>query len=318
LTVCEQQLPFNYDFFRKLAKYLRPKDLNRLAQVSNELRDWVVNTDAIWRGFSEREGIPCVFRAAPQLGAARMDYMTLRSRMISKVFFDTCLGQMIEAVPPISENDFNRLSQVNPFDPEKRTFCDTFKVLVDPTLLRRTDNAAVLQPLLENSWLDDEEALMIPLTLKNLKVLCAHPLQGAENGPVFSHFSDLVLDQRNVCPDKINVSFISERVAEETRGKNYLTQEKLLKERGFNVASLRHCILRDAAPILLTGTYADDECTYARNSDLIHVGNNVYHSVVGGFAPRSGVCVLTSYYVRDAYIAVVPCVPAEVLPALGP
>jgi hypothetical protein len=237
--------------------------------------------------------------------------------MISKVFFDTCLGEMIEAVPPISEKDFNRLSQVNPFDEEKRTLCDTFKVLVDPALLRRTDNVAVLRPLLERSSLDDEGALVIPLTLKNLKVLCANPLPGAENGPVFQCFSDLVLDQCNGCPDTINVSFISERIAAETKGKDYPTQEKLLRERGFKVATLRHCILRDAAPILLTRTCADGPDTLARNPDPLHDRNGVYHSVVGGFAPRSGVVV--DYYCDYDYghIAVVPCVPAEVLSGIG-
>ena len=244
LTIEYEQSPFDYDFFTKLAHYLGRRDISCLRLVDREYNDWVKATNSIWRRFSQQEGIPCVARANPQSGDARMDYITLRPCMISKAFYDQYLGVMTEPVPPISENDFNRLMKVNPFDEEKRRVCETFKVLVDPTLLRRTENVAVLEPLLEISSLDTQGALLIPLTLKNLKVLWDHPLQAADNSPVFRLFDDLVLDQCNDWPDRISVSFISECVAEETRGEDYDTQRKLLRERGFRVASLRHCIYK--------------------------------------------------------------------------
>ena len=224
---------------------------------------------------------------------------------------------MTEPVPPISENDFNRLMKVNPFDEEKRTVCDTFKVLVDLPVLRRTENVAVLEPLLEISTRDTQGALLIPLTLRNLKVLCDHPQQAADNSPVFRLFDDTVLDQCNDWPDRISVSFISECVAEETRGEDYDTQRKLLRERGFRVASLRHCILRNVAPLLMTGTCADSERTFARNPDLIDDGNDVYHTATGGLGPCGGLVARYDYDHGYKYMAVVPCLPAEDLSSDG-
>jgi hypothetical protein len=288
LSIAVKQSPFEYySFVRITQDYLGKGDIVRLAQASREYYDWAKITALIWRRFSEQEWVPTVIHAEPQPDDAYSDYMTLGPlRMISKVFYDQYLGEMIEALPPISENALNRLKDVNPYDKENRTLRDTFKVLVDPTKFRRTDQVALLQGLLENSLLDNKGALIIPLSLKNLKVLCEHPLRGAENGPVFRKFSELVLDQCNVCPDKINVSFISDRAVEETRHKIYRAQEGQLRVLGFNVASLRHCILRNAASILSSGTCADDSGIYAANPDIVLDGR-VRHANVGGCFPHA-------------------------------
>ena len=83
LTVYKKQSPFDRDTFTVLAQYMRPRDTGRFARVCKEWNHLVMITDPIWRRFSEQEGIPHVVRANSQPGAARMDYMTLRSRMIS-------------------------------------------------------------------------------------------------------------------------------------------------------------------------------------------------------------------------------------------
>ena len=72
-----------------------------------------------------------VIRQNPKPGNAKRDFLTLRAQMISKKFYDKYLGEMIEAVPPISEKDFKRLQERNPFDEGRRSIGQTFKVLVE-------------------------------------------------------------------------------------------------------------------------------------------------------------------------------------------
>ncbi|MBI2811586.1 MAG: hypothetical protein HYX67_12280, partial [Candidatus Melainabacteria bacterium] len=156
----------------------------------------------------------------------------------------------------------------------------------------------------------------------NLKTLCSYPLKGKKNTPVFDKDSSTsVINQCNTFPDKISVYFMRKSIAEQSRGMTYVNQVELVKRHGFEVISLRVRAFFDAIKILDSETCPDDRnsLTYARTSDIVRYGNNVYQSVLGvyqsvlgGFVPRAGVFVLNDS-VDCAGIGVVPGVPAEVL-----
>ena len=158
--------------------------------------------------------------------------------------------------------------------------------------------------------------LMIPFSLKNLRMLCAYPLKGKENTPVFDkNFSDAVFNHCNSHPDKVTVYFMRKRVADQSRNQSYAAQQEIVKSEEFEVTPLRERALLDSVMILKSGTCPDNRNPpiFARTRDAVLYGSDVYQSVVGGFAPRVGVCVSYDDYVAHDYFGVVPGVPAEVL-----
>jgi hypothetical protein len=207
---------------------------------------------------------------------------------------------------------------------------NNYKFVVVPAIFERVAGDEFPYVLDENENLSkaprnsDEwkgKTLQISNTVKNFKILCKNPLAGRENTPVFRHFDDDVLKQCNTRANKIRVFFIRRCIADETRSMPYLSQEALVKERGFEVIPLLPRMLFDAVCILTSGTCTDartPRCSYARTPDIIVVGNNIFQPVIGGFALGSGADVDITRH-DDDRIGVVPGGPAEVRrpPALG-
>ena len=223
--------------------------------------------------------------------------------------------KLIGPIPPISEKDFNELTEEDPFENGKLKG-ETFVFVVRPDKVARTlDEATPLalnasNELVENTGNSTEtgEVLEIPFSLKNHKMLCRYPLSGKENMPVFDEgsFSE-VFKQCDTCPDKVSVYFMREQVAKQSRDKTYAAQEELVRTQGFEVTPLSIRALSDSVEILTSGTCPDNQTpwTFARTSDVVRYGNNAYQSVIGGFAPRAGVDV--NFYDYDGdHIGVVP------------
>jgi hypothetical protein len=147
-------------------------------------------------------------------------------------------------------------------------------------------------------------------------MLCSHPLEGKENMPVFtSYSSDAVFNQCSAISNQVSIFFMRRGVAEESRNMTYANQEILVTERGFDITPLRIRALFDSVEILESGTCPDSKkprYTYARCSDIVRIGSNVYHVCIGGFAPRSGAHVCDDDY-GDDDLGVAPGVAAEVL-----
>jgi hypothetical protein len=187
--------------------------------------------------------------------------------------------------------------------------------LIDLDRLKNAPDDLVVQPLVEGQQVE------VRFTLKNMRVLCAYPLKGAENGPVFHPKSlNEVFDQcGNICPDKVQVYFMMERVANLSRNLPFLDQTHFVEKQGLQVMPLRERALYDAICILKSGTCPDnrDPWTYARTSDIFHIFGSARQSAIGGFVPRAGVRV-SSYSCDDhPLVGVVPGCPAEVLRSLA-
>ena len=156
--------------------------------------------------------------------------------------------------------------------------------------------------------------LMIPFSLKNLRMLCAYPLKGKENTPVFDKNSwEGVFNQCSAHPSKVTVYFMRKCVADQSRNKSYATQQLLVKSKGFEVTPLRERVLFDAVEILKFGTCPDIQSpvwAFTRTADVVRFNGNDYPSVIGGYTPRVSVCVDVNDYDSD-FVGVAPGVPAN-------
>ena len=223
----------------------------------------------------------------------------------------------------------SKLILLIPFEPETLMMY-TYKFVVIPAIIERAaceefpfvldKEGNLTAPSESDEWRG--KTLQIPNTIVNLKALCSRPLAGKENMPVFDHFNDDVLKQCNTRANKISVFFMRTFIADETRDMSYADQKILVEGRGFNVTPLGVRAFFDAGCILTSGTCPDARVlprwSYARTSDSIVVGNDVYQAVIGGFAPGSGAFVYDNVFDDDEF-GVAPGGPAEVpLPlALG-
>ena len=211
---------------------------------------------------------------------------------------------------------------MDPFEPGK-LMKDTFKFVVLPNVFERISceefpfvldkDGNLKGPLKSGEWTG--ETLQIPNMVENLKILCERPLTGKEKMPVFDFFHPEVLKQCNTCPNKMSVLFMRTCIADDSRDMSYPDQKALVESRGFGVTDLGGRLLFDVFCILASGTCPDAQkprWSYARTSDTVRLGNNVYQVAIGGFAPGSGARVHHDFNSVIDNVGVVPGVPAEV------
>jgi hypothetical protein len=277
----------------------------------------------LWKNLTVREGIPLV--SGTKERNYKKDLQVLYPITLSGKIISQYLGKVVEKIPPITEECFNELQQLDPFEKDKLK-AKNYVFIVDPSFVLRTvdqytplalDDAG---NLVENKQTDalEKKELKIPFSLKNITMLCSYPLKGKENMRVFAYLKDEVFQQCNTRPDKISVYFMRRHVVDQSRGQPYAKQEKLVKDKGFEMLPLRVRVLFNTVVILKDGTCPDvrePRWTYSRHPDTVRSGNNVYHSVVGAFVPRAGVRVNSCDFGSDT-VGVVLGKPAEV-PVIG-
>lgn len=309
-------------------EYLEPSDIARAACVCKRWNQ-LFTDQKLWKALFEKEGIPLVISSNGTERNYKEDFKTLypitsvSGRVISEL-----LGKVVEKIPPITEERFNELKEPDPFE-EGKLKRETFVFIVDPAFVMRaietplaldhlgnltasTKQESEQNPVKTNTT--EKSELKIPLSLQNIKVLSSYPLNGKENMPVFSQFSsDEVFQQCNTRPDKIGVYFMRRHVViDQSRKQLYAEHEKLAKNKGFEVTPLRVRVLFDTVVILEDGTCPDARESqwtwiYSLHPETVrYLGNHVFPSVVGGFAPRAGVNVDYCSYQDDALIGVAP------------
>ena len=301
----------NCELFIQCAESLGAADFSRGARVC-KLWHELFQDQGIWKSLSQREGIPLVEGNDRNY---KEDFkilypITLSGKTISQFF-----GESLGEIPRIRLEVFNRLQQRDPFDPQ-RSMQENYVFVVVPSKVARPLDQNTPPPLSEAGEIAGP-MLQIPFSLKNLKMLCEHPLIGHKHMPVFGKDSyQPVFDQCGLCSDKVRVYFMRKRVADQTRSLPYLQQEGKARDQGLEVTPMLPRALYDAVCILRSGTCPDNRerepVTYARTSDLVRVGNSTYPSEIGGFAPRAGADVNSSGYDYDL-IGVAPGGSAEVL-----
>ena len=304
---------------QRSADFLEARDIGRCAVVCKLWNESLENQE-IWVRLSVREGIPFVEGEGRD---RRADFQILYPITISGKKISRFLGELVGEIPLISAVIFNVLNTPDPFE-EGKSFKDTWVFVVDPHLIKRTAGEGTPLDLDEKGNLielpvdqvQNGKELLIPYSLKNLRMLCSHPLEGKKNMPVFASYSnDAVFNQCSAISNQVRIFFMKRCIAEESRNMTYANQEILVTERGFDITPIRIRALFDSVEILESGTCPDSEkprYTYARCSDIVRIGSSVCHAGIGGFAPRSGACVSDSGCDYDG-IGVAPGVAAEVL-----
>jgi hypothetical protein len=305
---------------QRFAEFLEPRDIGRCEAVCKLWTESFENQET-WIRLSVREGIPFV---EGQDRDRRADFKILYPMTISRKKISRFLGELVGEIPLISAVVFGVLNTPDPFE-EGKSFKDTWVFVVDFPLIKRTAGEGTPLDLdkqenlieLPADKVQNGKELLIPHSLKNLRMLCSHPLEGKKNMPVFSkkHSSVEVFNQCSASSNKVSIFFMRRCIAKESSNMTYANQEILVTERGFIITPLSIRALFDAVQILESGTCPDSEkprYTYARCSDIVRYGSKVYHACIGGFAPSSGARVIGSDC-DIARIGVAPGVSAEVL-----
>ncbi len=277
-----------------------------------------------WINAFRNEGIPMVESAQGEERNHRADYLALAPITLSGRVISEFLGRPVGPIPKISQEAFDRLSHADSF--QEGTNRDSCVIVVLPSVIQRTAGKAfpfALDPkgnlVPAPAEAVEGQVLNIPFSLKNLRVLCEYPLKGAENGPVFGRNSyDPIFEQCGLASNTTRVFLMRKQVADQSRNMTYEDQKKLVAEHRFEVPPLLLTALVAAVDILAKGicSHGRNPLTYARTSDQVLVGKNLYPSAIGGFAPGAGVHVDDYYNVSDCF-GVVPGAPAEVLSAIG-
>jgi hypothetical protein len=304
---------------------LEVADIGRLARVCKTWNE-SMNAPDIWKKLFKREGVPTVFRPDEKNRNYREEFKVLYPITISKKMIGQFLGKVIGKLPSISEAFFNRLNQPDPFQKEK-LIRGNYVLVVTPHLIKRAVDKETPQALYDCGNLiiakeneqDHSTAsdLIIPFSLKNLKVLCSYPLSGKKNEPVFKNDSS-VFKQSDICPNKeVKVYLMRKDIINLTRSWRYDNQKKLVEDQGFEVTPLRERALYDAVLILKSGKCQDSGYyppAYARCSDTVFFDGVPQFTVLGGFFSYNGLSVYScegNYTTVD--MGVVPGIPAEAI-----
>jgi hypothetical protein len=308
---------------QRVAEFLDPRDALRCELVCKIFFEVLYQNKEIWAQLSVNAGIPLVDGLNHN---RKEDFKILYPITLSASRISRFLGTPVGPIPCISEAAFDMLNKPDPFE-EGKLMKDTWVFVVDPAQLKRiagpempfdVDDKKNLVKVPADQVPNGKE-LVFSCSLKNIKLIC-DTLKGRENMPVFEGSYDEVFDQCAASSDKTSVYFMRRCIVEKSRNLDYTRQEQLVKQYGFGVTPIRIRALFHTIVILESGTCPDTNrlrYTYARCPDIVHIGNNGHHVVIGGFAPDSGVRVLYFSDCDNDRIGVAPGVPAEVLGQLG-
>jgi hypothetical protein len=285
----------------------------------------------LWKYLFKKEGIPLVSSTDGTERNYKKDFNELYPITLSGKIISQFIGEVVEEIPPISEGIFNELQRPDPYETEKLKK-QTFIFVVSPSFVMRTVDQKTplalnqLGNLIESSKQESEQTLAnttkksklhSPLSLKNIKVLCSYPLKRKENRPVFfDKYSnnDAIFTQCDTRPDIITVYFMRRNVIEKSKGMSYNEQQRLVKDKGFEVTPLRVRVLFDVVGILKDGTCPEaraPQLSYSCHPETVLFNNYIFHLAVGGFTLLGGLQVIPQLG-NSTEFGVVPGVPAEV------
>ncbi len=292
--------------FFAVVQDLSASDFGHLAQVSKACRE-AISEKQLWANLHEREGIPQVQGFPGEVRNYRRDYFTLLSMTYSrKIIEETLPLKMVGPIPRIRREVFARLYDQDPFEAGV-SIGQNYIFVVVPGLVRTADDQIMQFALAQ---------------LRNLRYI-PKQVEGAPSQgilPVFhQNSSDAVFEQCARGSDNTTVTLMRKHVVDQSRNKPFDAQTLLVEQHQMQVIDLLVRVVSDLGEMYLTGTCPDgqDPWTYARCSDPVLIDGRRYQSAIGGFAPGAGVDVIISFYV-SVNVGVVPGVPAEVLPAIGP
>jgi hypothetical protein len=282
---------------------------------------------SIWFTLFDTESIPRI--AEHDVDTAKEDFQFMYPRTHGAKQMAS-LGRFVGAIPQVDPVVFEVFrTMMDPYDPTRK-MSDAWVFVVEPESINRDDvDDGLLKALktegdFDTEAKDDElnkQGVLIPYSLKNLKVCADHPVTNKDT-KVFGYFDRDVLQQCSTISKAVRVTLMRKEVPESTRNKTWAQQKAELAENGHVPVKLSTRGFYNATNILNKGTCPDKQehrWTYSRTSNEIEVGNNKRSVGIGGFFPGAGVSV--NDYVDRAHVSfgAAPAVPAEVRSSvLGP
>ncbi len=294
----------------------RLSTIGKSAQVC-KLWDRSMQDPSIWEKQFEKEKIP---KVAGKNRDYKADFqvlypMTLSARKIA------CLGEFVGEVPKISEDDFTRLFQNDPYEPKKKIY-ETFRLIVEPHFIKRERENLLVENLLSSGDYQEEnnsspqQEILVPYSLKNIKILSSSSIAilKVNSGPVLRSYPE-VFKQCSYPATKVNVCFMREEVPKQSRMLHFTLQKELFNKDRFEVPRLSPRALLNVVKILTTGHCPDareTELTFSSTSDTARFKYGESSLTIGGYSQDTGIVIIEtiSYgYARGS----VPCwTPKEV------
>ena len=287
--------------------FLDAADLSRSSKVSQKWKK-LIEVPHVWRDLTSRMGIPFVVSLDGHKRNYKEDLTVLFPITTSGYKIAQMLGHPLGKTASISERWIHMLEKQDPFDPNKR-MKDTFRIVCTYRFVERTfdgktpltldENGSLVVHKMESSHKFLEGPIVIPLSLKNQRILSLYALNGTKNPPVFDmEKTDPIFDQYDVCIAKKNGAYLMrEEVAKETKEKSFEKQLSIVQALGitvgapeFGVTPLEKRNLFNTIAILGKGTCPDTRLpwSYARSSNEIIVNNRTVRPLSGGFTRKSG------------------------------
>jgi hypothetical protein len=295
-------------------------DAGRFSQVC---KAWnaAMQSPGIWLTLFDVEKIP---RIKGRVATAQEDLRFMLPRTCSAKQMAP-LGRFVGVVPLVNPVVFEIFRTiVDPYDSTGK-MSETWVFVVEPESIYRDDVDEDLLKALKtegdfdtDAEIDDlkKQGVLIPYSLKNLKVCADHPVTN-KGTKVFGYFNADVLQQCSTISKAVRVTLMRKEVPESTRNKTWPQQIDELAENGHVPVKLSTRGFYNATNILNKGTCPDNydgsRYTFSRTSDEVKAGNDVRPSAIGGFALGAGVSVYAFFDPAYDYYGAAPGVPEEVL-----
>ncbi len=278
----------------KIGQFLNLREVGYSGQVS---KSWhlAMQHSSIWQNQFENKKIPAV---DGQNRDYKKDFkilypITLSGRDIS------CLGEFVGEVPKISEEDFNRLFENDPYESNKKIY-QTFLIIVEPRFFKRKYSYCLEEKLLKNGDFQmngkDKVDLLVPYSLKNIKILSSSKFTLKKNvkGPVLRGYKE-VFQQCSFKATKVNISFMRSEVPKQSRMLWFHEQQELFQKHRFEMPRLSVRSLFNVVKILNTGKCPDSnqpEFTTTSTSDTARIEFGDYPLTIGGYSQDEGIHIV--------------------------
>ncbi len=289
-----------FSFLSEIHKCLINKDWEKLidhSEVGNRF----------WENISIREGVPLVEKGKSK--NVRSEFQFLRLLTLSRRVMGQYLGEAVEIgfdgkeiEPEPRYIRFDRFQELvysgDPLEPRK-FMRHNYLVVVPPRYFKirvSRENrpldldklGTTLREVPETEEMDEKD-LVIPFSLRNLKMLTKYPLAGGNHGPCFSTsvFSALGSD--------IFEKYESQAPVQAPWDSIFIMRKESINpycvdpEHGLEIVPLSLRGLTDVLLILSSGTCPDSRVR--DNKKILHSGRN-YIMRLGGFVPGKGRNVL--------------------------
>jgi hypothetical protein len=298
-------------FKHQIVPFLEVRDLCHFSAVCKSWRE--VN---FWRNLSVGLGFPLVEGEVRDL---QEDFITLyKTAGIGARMIGHYLGEMVGKVPTITKERFEWLSQKDRWD-ETKCNRDTFEWHVVPSHIRRMagddfalkGNSLVLDP-------DEveEKELEVPLSLQNLRLLSARPLNGTESLPIFDDQAceKKALDQSEPHADGVRIWFTRKEAI--NSGSSSWTLQSAVQDKGkeYQITSAFVETWRRCFHLFAPGTLSSSNSAgiFACTSTRVDMGNGSYPVAIGSPPMRIYAHTRSFALTKQGHIGVFPCVLAEI------